>query len=247
MDGTYRRFAYDGTYEGFLCVAVKCINLRVIPEQITVADGTIPGSEVYYVRTNYEIACKMHKFICDRACIQVSRMVIDGFLTAMPDREITLIRFIAKAIRFGACVADNYDDQAIYRIHMAILDLYREEQSFFMDFNPTACRDVMASVINPRNMILPVMKNDILRKTEYDNIFVYDRRHHMILYRNDEINDIVDVRNLVLHSQSEASVIYDDIWQYLKNGEHLNGQRRRSVSVYGRSCMEPERMWYVAV
>lgn len=247
MNGTYRRFAYDGTYEGFLCVAVKCITLRVIPERIVVSDGLNCQPEYFFVRTDYGIAAKMHRFISDRACIQVSQMIVDGFLTAMPEREIALIRLIAKAMRFGACVADDYDDQAIYRIHMAILDLYREEQTYFMEFEPSPCRDIMAGVINPRNIILPVMKTDILRKTDYGNLLIYDRRHHMVLYRNDESNDIVDVRYMQMHSQSEPDIIYDDIWQYLRSGVHLSGRRNGNPSGYGRDCSELERMWYIAV
>lgn len=235
MSGTYRRFAYDGTYEGLLCVAVKCINLRIVPELILVSAGTEYDHDVCYVRTDLGIAEKMHDFIGQRACVRTQQMVVDCFLTTMPDKEKVIVNLICKAVRFGACVADDYDDQMIRRVHLAILDLYREEQSYFMSFDPVIHRNISTSVINPKNIILPVMKYDILRKTEYDNILIYDKRHHMVLYRNDESNDIVDVRRLPIDPQNRIEVICDDIWQYLLTGAHLNGRRKKS-----------DRLWYVA-
>ncbi len=235
MSGTYRRFAYDGTYEGLLCVAVKCINLRVVPELIMVAGGTAYSHDVCYVRTDLDIAGKMHRFIGERACARTQQMVMDCFLTAMPDKEKMIVSLIAKAVKFGACVADDYDDQMIRRIQLAILDLYREEQSYFMSFEPVVYNDVTTSVINPKNIILPVMKHDILRKTDYDNMLIYDTRHHMVLYRNDESNDIVDIRKLRIDPQNRIEVICDDIWQYLLTGAHLNGRMKKT-----------DRLWYVA-
>ena len=235
--GTYREFTYDGSYEGFLCVAVKCINLRVFPQRVEVADG-VDGSACH-VRTNYEIAAKMHDFLSDRASVQLQQMVVDGFLTDMDDRERALIDLIARAVKFGACVADDYEHKNLRRIHEAILDLYREEQSFFVDLMPVEYKDAKTAVINPRNRVLPVMKNDIIRKTDFANLLIYDKRHNMVLFKKDEMDDIVDIRKIMLHDRDDVRNVYDSVWQYLADGNHLTGRRIKKRA-------DPERLWYIA-
>ena len=268
MSGTYSYFAYDGTYEGFLCVAVKCINLRVFPAGVTVAGGGLSSgpsggsggaadaadaadaaafgaagscNEICYVRTNYDIAEKMHNFLAERACVQVQQMVVDGFLTDMRDRERALIDLIARAVRFGACVADDYEHKSLRRIHEAILDLYREEQSFFVELDPKEYKDAKTAVIDPHNMVLPVMKHDIIRKTDHANLFIYDRRHNMVLFKKEDTDDIVDISRLNVKSREDVRCVYDSVWQYLVCGNHLNG------SLVRRRRADYERLWYIAV
>ncbi|MBP5260956.1 MAG: hypothetical protein J6Z43_02370 [Clostridiales bacterium] len=237
MSGTYRNFAYDGTYDGFLCVAVKCINLRVFPDRVLAAhDG---GEDICYVRTDYDIAGKMHRFLGERSCAQVQQMVVDGFLTDMDDRERALIDLIARAVRFGACVADDYEHANLRRIHKAILDLYREEQTCFTALATEDYKEAKTAVIDPHNRVLPLMKNDLIRKTEYANLFIYDRRHSMVLFKKDEADDVVDVSRMHLPEERDVRVMYDLLWQYLSDGTHLKGIRaKRSADL--------DRLWYIA-
>ena len=243
MNGTYRRFAYDGTFEGFLCVAVKCINLRVVPEMIYVSEGTDTGDDMLYVRTDLRIASEMNKFIGNRTSAQMQQMVTDGFLTALPDREKLLISFIAKGIKFGASVADDYDDLAVSRLHAAILDLYREEQSYFVSTEFMKHNNILTASIEPRNYVLPVMKTDIIRKTDYADLMIYDRRHSMVLYKHEETDDIVDIRNLTLQAKNDISRICDELWTYLREGRYCSTPYR----FIGHGADRMERMWYVAV
>lgn len=242
MSGTYNVFAYDGSYEGFLCVAVKCINLRIFPAKVVISDGRRIEDGCCFVRTDYVIAEKMHNFLSDRACVQVQQMVVDGFLTDMADRERALIDLIGRAMKYGACVADDYEHRSLRRIHDAILDLYREEQSYFVELETEEYKEARTAVIDPRNRVLPVMKYDIIRKTDHTNLFIYDRRHSMVLFKKEEADDIVDISRLALARRDDVRYVYDSVWQYLASGEHLDRRicNRRKASAY-------ERLWYIAV
>ena len=245
MSDTYRRFLYDGTYEGFLCLAVKCLNLRVFPEVTYIDDGSFEDMDfdICRIRTDADIAFRMHRLLGERACVQTQQIVMDGFLTATPDREKALINLIGKSLKYGAIVADDYEDQAMRRIHTAILDLYREEQSYFVTLETTRYKETDLAIISPRNMVLPVMKKDIVRKTRYENLLIYDRRHNMVLYKNDETDDIVDIRRLGKTLPADVRDLYESLWQYLTSGRHLTGAAGRSR----RRSDGPDRMWYIAV
>ena len=68
-----------------------------------------------------------------------------------------------KAIKYGAVIAEDYKDELMRRIQFAIRDLYREAQSIYNSINSVKIDNVTFSVINPRNNVLPVIVNSLLK------------------------------------------------------------------------------------
>ena len=103
------------------------------------------------------------------ASVDVQQMISDCFLTSLPNKERDIFLLICKALKSGASVAEDYQDEVVKRIHTAVTDLYREVQSYFSEITYTPVNNVSISVINPRNCILPVLGNSILKKDGSSN------------------------------------------------------------------------------
>lgn len=241
-------FTYDGTLEGFLCATVRCINMRVKPLAIKPQYELIYGYDdpenCHHVVTDYVIADKFYRYIGDYSSAEIQQMILDCFLTTFPNKERDMFFFICKALKFGASVAEQYDDAIMHRVQMGIRDLYREAQSSLSEITYTNIDEVSVSVINPRNKIIPVVKNNVLKNREIDDMMLFDKRHNILLMRHGDVEQVIDT-TLVNHSDIESpNKVYETMWDYFTTFDHVRDIIPKSSY---KSAGSLSRLWYVAV
>ena len=189
-------FTYDGTIEGLLSVYLKCIAMKVRPLDIKpefMVRGK-PFEERYlFVRTNVAQADRLYRYMGQCASAELQQMITDCFLTSLPRMELDLYELISRGIRFGACITEDYEDETMNRIQMAIRDLYRESQTIIQALDVRREGGVSVMSLNPRNCVLPLIRNRILNDPGYDDILAYDRRHCLLLLRNGSEDDLLDM------------------------------------------------------
>lgn len=193
-----------------------------------------------YVRPNLAQADRLYRYMGQCASAEVQQMITDCFLTSLPRMELDLYELISRGIRFGACVAEDYEDETMRRIQMAIRDLYRESQSLMegMDFKNEG--GVAVTMLNPRNCVLPLLKKRILNDPLYDDILAYDRRHFLLLMRNGSEDDILDIRRLPIPPVRDPRDIYENFWPY------VTGERDVVCQKIGRGADSLSPMWHIA-
>ena len=207
-------FSYDGTFEGFLCVAVRCINMRLIPLEIKrrTEDGSIQDLQYNSIRTNKVIADKMYALIGKQGSREIQQMIYDLLLTCIPDKEIDTYIFICKILKFGAVVAEYREDEVVRRIHLAIQDLYREAQAELSRLDLVSIDGHQLAVINPRNNVLPVVKDAILHRIDGDkDVDIYDKRHRLLLQRHAGIERIIDTYGLLNIDTDNVEDLYKQL------------------------------------
>ncbi len=241
-------FTYDGTLEGFLCATVRCINMRAMPKAIKPAYEIMYNynpDDYHHVVTDFTIAEKFYRYIGDYTSLDVQQMVLDGFLTTFPNKERDLFFFICKALKYGASVAEEYDDSVMHRVQMGIRDLYREAQSSLSDIVFTEINDVSVSVINPRNKIIPIVRSSVLKNKSIDDMMLYDKRHNILLMRHGENSQVIDTTLISRSDISTPNKVYDSMWKYFTEFDHIRDLvpgSKEKISTSGLS-----RLWYVAV
>lgn len=239
-------FTYDGTIEGLLSVYLKCIAMKVRPLDIK-PDFMVRGKpfedRYMFVRTNAAQADRLYRYIGQCASAEIQQMMMDCFLTSLPRMELDLYELMSRAIRFGASISEDYEDETMKRIQMAIRDLYRESQTLLqaMDFRREG--DVSVMSLNPRNCVLPLIKNRILNDPEYDDILAYDRRHFLLLMRNGSENDIIDIRRLPIPAVRSEHEVYEAFWPYITGGLDV---QCRGVTGRSRSADGLDPFWRIA-
>lgn len=247
MSHAIHSFTYDGTLEGLLCVYIKCISMKVRPLDIKpdlMVSGKPFEDRYLFVRTNPGLADRMYRYMGECASAEIQQMILDCFLTSLPNMEIDLYDLICRAIRFGARVAEDYEDETSRRIQMAIRDLYRESQTLAgsVDFQDEDGVSVLE--INPRNRVLPLIRHKILNDPKYDDLLAYDRRHGLLLLRTGSEDELLDIRRLPIPSVRGPREVYDAFWPYVKNGRDVPcGSVRRGFG-HGSDGLDP--LWRIA-
>ena len=247
MSSVFYNFTYDGTFEGLLCVLLRCISTRVIPKSIqpdylfTDNDGE---DQFTHVVTNDSLARKLYDYIGTFADVQVQQMVRDCFLTSLPNKEIDIYMLIRQALWRGNSVSDDFSNESLRRIQMAIRDLYRESQSIPYDINFSRFTNTDISIINPRNIVLPVMMDNVLKNTAIDDFLLYDRRHKLALLRRQDSDYIVDTSRIATKTEINHDYVYNSLWKhFIKDG---NIRRIRPLHVCGKLTDNPTMLWDIA-
>ena len=193
-----------------------------------------------YVRTNLPLADRLYRYMGQCASAEVQQMITDCFLTSLPRMELDLYELISRGIRFGAKVAEDYEDETMRRIQMAIRDLYRESQSLVQAIDFRKESEVAVTMLNPRNCVLPLIRKRILNDPSYDDILAYDKRHFLLLMRNGSEDDLIDIRRLPIPPVQDPRDIYETFWPY------VTGERDVACQKIGRDadCLVP--MWHIA-
>lgn len=247
MANTFYDFYYDGTFEGLMCVLVRCINMRVRPHNIKteyMADAILTANSML-INTDGRIADRFYRYLGDKSGILAQQMVKDCFLTDLQDREIAIYYLVYRLLKNGPSVCDNYEDEFIRRIHLAIRDLYREGQYIASEIRYILIRSVSVAVINPKNNILPIIRNTISHNPNIDDYMVYDARHRILQMRlgeNDSTLDISAIPGLIPSSATvTADEIYNTMWNYFAYGGRMVNLSRR------RRRGEIDHMWDIAI
>lgn len=239
-----RSFCYDGTFEGFLCVTVRCISMRIVPRDIRSENSIKDELEDYlFVRTDRSIADRMYRYIGTCSSVEVQQLSLDYFLTCVPSREMDLFIMICRAIRFGSVVGEDFVNPMMNRIQSAVRDLYREAQGIASDLDFMRDGSLSVTGIRPRNRILPLMRTTVLGNSELNDFIVYDDRHRMLLMRCGDDDRILDVSSMKPMTADVAkNDMYRRLWTYFASGEHI--RNISDLKYRGADALSP--MWYIA-
>ena len=237
-------FTYDGTIEGLLSVYLKCIAMKVRPLDIKpefMVKGKPFEDRYLFVRTNVAQADRLYRYIGQCASAEIQQMMTDCFLTSLPRMELDLYELMSRAIRFGARISEDYEDETMHRIQMAIRDLYRESQTLIQAMDWRREGSVSVVSLNPRNCVLPLIKNRILSDPEYDDILAYDQRHCLLLMRNGNEDDLLDIHRLPIPVVKNEHEVYETFWPYVTGGLEVQCHR---IGGKGADSLDP--LWRIA-
>ena len=246
MDGYIRKFSYDGTLEGFLCTALRILRVRTMPDEI-LPDYLAGVSEDGYtaVRTNASEAEYLYSLIGRRGSAELQQMVSDFFLTCTPDKEKLLFEMIYLALRDGGKVAEDYGSDVMRRVHMAIRDLYREAQAVLPYIEFFRGEEASCAVIDPHNMVLPLIRTPVLKRDDLDDLIVFDRRHCLMLGRKGASDVLADIRQISLKMPDTGSEAYDVLWPAVKEARFEVRFAGTSTAIPGR-WRDYEPLWSMA-
>lgn len=247
MAGVFYNFIYDGTIEGLFCVFLRCISTRVIPKDIrsfNSSDGIYDTDTYTYINTNYSLAKRFYDYLGNFADVNVQQMVRDCFLTSLPRREIEMYMLIRQALWRGSSIGDDFSDEGLRRIQMAIRDLYRESQGMLPELQFHDAGNVDFSVINPRNIVLPIIMDNLLNDVRLDDFMVYDTRHRLVLLRNYNKDYIVDISKVCMNMQESTACTGTNLWNYLVVDGHI--RKLRPIHIDGRLSCDYLMIWDTA-
>ena len=175
-------YRYDGTLDGFLCCVYESYANKELPAAIL---G--PGDEQLSLLTTREVetdafrAARVLKSIPARISEDALYLVERAMLTCMPEREKRLLEFLHLGYRKGPMVMDMLHDDAVAPILSAVTHLGREAHLYLGFIRFTQNEGVLASVIEPKNRVLPLIAQHFIDRYPNEAFIIFDRTHREAL------------------------------------------------------------------
>ena len=152
-------YTYDGTFDGFLtCVYESYVHRERAAAFSAPGQAQLSLYPERPVDTHPDHARRVRQSLPRRLSPQGARLVVYGFLTALPDREQCLYDFLALGFQRGPSVLHDLTDERVFTLDRAVRYLTGEAHLLkgFVRFSDQS--GVLTAEIEPRNRVLPLLR-----------------------------------------------------------------------------------------
>ncbi len=207
-------FQYDGSFDGFLCCVFESYLYKEFP--IAFFDDEESCTLTFYtvrtVNTIEEHAQRVYRSLAKRSPA-AAQLVRKSFLTCLHEKELHLYRFIRKLYKDGSAFLKNQADPVYHPIAKAIRHMTSEVEKLrgfvrFSDYN-----GVLGAEIEPRNRVLPLLRQHFCSRYANESFFIYDRTHKELLLYSKGRSRIFSVASLQLSLPGEEEIHYRTLWK----------------------------------
>lgn len=175
-------YRYDGTLDGFLCCVYESYANKEMPAAILgPEDEQLSLLTTREIKTDEFRAARVLKSIPARISEDALYLVERAMLTSMPEREKRLLEFLRLGYRKGPMVMDMLHDDAVAPILAAVTHLGREAHLYLGFIRFTENKGVLASVIEPKNRVLPLIAQHFVDRYPNEAFVIFDRTHREAL------------------------------------------------------------------
>lgn len=175
-------YCYDGSFEGFLCCIFDSYANREVLTAICSDEDFVPAlfaSRI--ISTDQNHAGRVYRKII-KLSPRAAELLRKGFLTCLPERELHLYHLVQKLLRDGPGFLRNLSDPVLYPVAQAVRHLEGEVHLLkgFVRFSELG--GVLGGEIEPKNQVLPLLRNHFCARYQNESFFLYDRTHHEALF-----------------------------------------------------------------
>ncbi len=231
-------YIYDGTFEGFLCCIYASYVRREIPKYIYVEEGLpLLGETATWIPTEWEKAQSVYRSLSQKIGMEAQDIVKDVFLTRLPDKEMTLFRYIRLGYWMGrrilfeggteernaygrALVADS-DEDLVSRVLTASRNYRAEVKNIEGNLRFRSFPDVMISCITPRNLVLPGLAEHFEKRLGDTNFLLYDKTNQMAAVHREEGTMVTRMKNMQLPVLYDERNVYENLWKPCYENIHI--------------------------
>ena len=209
MDTAYR---YDGSLDGFFCCIFEIYVNKAPPVCFQTADNPQPTLfPVRWVNTDAAHAQRILNSLAKRS-VHAKNMVLKGFLTCAPEREMMLYRFIRALYEEGPALLQRLSDSAVHPLFQAVRHLDGEVQLLrgfvrFSEFD-----GVLAGEIRPKNRVLPLLGPHFRARMGGETFFLYDRTHREGLFCQGGQWRILPLENFQMAAPDQREARFRQLW-----------------------------------
>lgn len=206
-------YHYDGSFDGFLSCVFDSYAHREIPagffsgedDVFTLFDSrTVPTDPGHAARVLRKITA-----LSPEAAVLLRR----GFLTCLPEKELSLFRLLAKLLREGPGFLRDRSDETLYPVIRAVRHLNGEVHLLkgFVRFSDLG--GVLGGEIEPKNRVLPLLGGHFAARYQDERFFLYDRTHKEALFHVPGRWAIRPLADFQMAPPDEAEAHYRLLWK----------------------------------
>lgn len=206
-------YVYDGSFDGFLsCVFESYANKEALTAICRDEDfmPTLFASRV--IATDKSHANRVFKKVV-KLSPYAGQLLQRGFLTCLPEKELYLYKLVVKLLEEGPRFLKDFSDETLFPVVTAVRHLDGEAHLLkgFVRFSEFG--GVLGSEIEPKNRVLPVLRNHFCARYRNDTFFIYDRTHKEALFYAAGKSVIRPLEDFQMAPPDEAEARYRLLWK----------------------------------
>ena len=206
-------YYYDGTMAGFLCCIFESYASHEPLSAISAdADPQLTLYAGRFIPTDLEHARRVLRKVSSLSST-AGRLLRDGFLTCLPEREIRLYHLVGKLLREGPGFLGNLSDETLYPVIKAVRHLYGEVHLLkgFVRFSDLG--GILAGEIEPKNRVLPLLRGHFCARYPEDPFFLFDRTHKEALFHTPGRTAIQPLDSFQMGPADQREAAYRLLWK----------------------------------
>lgn len=233
-------YTYDGSYEGFLsCVYESYVNRELPVCFSTMEDPRITLYPERAVETDREHAGRVYRSLSQKISQEAQRLVTQGFLTCMPERELRLYEFIRLGYKMGPAVVRDLTDERVAPVLRGVQHLNGEVHLLkgFVRFSEHGGQ--LAAEIEPKNRVLPLLRPHFCARYSGEQFAIYDRTHQEALFYRPGEWAIVPLESFHTPAPGAEELDYRRMWRRFYDTIAIEGRENPRC----RMTHMPKRYW----
>lgn len=233
-------YAYDGTYNGFLCCVFESISRKEDPILILSQEIEQPSLiPPLWIETDMGHANRVAASIPKRMGLYAVEFLQKAFLTCLPSKEKHMLSFFRKGYQFGPSLMNMLTDDTVHTLHKAVLHLDGEAHLYcgFVRFSDYG--GILAAEIEPKNKVLPILQPHFSDRFPNEAFLIFDKTHKSAVVHEKGRTEILPLEALELGSPSENERFFRNLWRTFYNTIGIEGR-------YNPRCRMnhmPKRYW----
>lgn len=207
-------YVYDGGLDGFLCCVYESVYRAELPFDIVAqADAQPSLMPQRFIETDFGKAVRVYTSIENKISDDAQQLVETVFLSCLPNRELTLLRFLLLGYHEGRRVCDMLGHPDVAPVLTAARHLYGEAHLLkgFVRFSDYGGQ--LAATITPKNFVLPFLLSHFIGRYPEEEFMIYDKTHGAaLIYRQHHARILPVDGELEFGPADETEEMYRALW-----------------------------------
>lgn len=241
MEWSQVSYHYDGSFAGFLCCVFAAYLHKEAPACfLGPEDGRFslwPEREIVTEQTS---AKRVYQSLNKKIGVQGRQLVVNGFLTCLPEKELALWEFLRLGYERGPGVVRDLTDDRVNRLTRAVQHLTGEAH-LLKGFTRFSEQDgLLIGEIEPKNRVLPLLRPHFCTRYSRESFVLYDRTHKEALFYQPGRWAIVPLAEFRLEQPGQEELDYRRLWRRFYDTIAIEGRYNPRC----RMTHMPKRYWH---
>lgn len=198
-------YLYDGSYDGVLCCVFEAFRAHERPREIWPEDTAQPSlCQTKQIWTDTEKANRVAAVLRPKISARAEETVASLYWCAVPQKELLMLDFIALGLKEGRRVTTMLGDPVIAAVADAVKHLYKEAHNYKGFVRFSVHDNALAAVIEPKNYVLPLLRNHFCARYRNETFLIYDKTHGAALVYHQGKSEVLPVEKLELPAPDAA-------------------------------------------
>jgi len=232
-DRTNLIYRYDGSFDGLLTCVFESYARHELPDAIlSPEDAQTMLFEARHVETDYVKAGRVLRGVATRISPEAADFIHMAHLSCIFERDRRILLFLRLGFSVGPSVMNQLADARVNALMSGVRYLEREAHHYMGFVRFTEIDGVLASVIQPKNRVLPLIDPHFSDRFNAERFIIHDASHRCALMHMPGCSRIVPMDGLHITAASVRELEIQALWrrfhQTIAVEGRLNPQLQRS-------------------